>query len=163
MIQKKVAMLGYFGVGKTSLVRQFVSSLFDDKYLATIGVKVDKKVVEAAGEQVQLMLWDIAGAEERFSVPLSFVRGSSGILLVVDGTRPDTLERALELEGRVREELGRLPLVVALNKADLTDAWRLDPSQIARLEPLGGPILRSSARTGEGVEEAFLALAEQLV
>lgn len=163
MIQKKVAMLGYFGVGKTSLVRQFVSSLFDDRYLSTIGVKVDKKVVEARGEQVQLMLWDIAGAEERFSVPLSFVRGSSGVFLVVDGTRPDTLDRALELEHRVRAELGRLPLVVALNKADLTDAWQLDPTRLARLDPLGCPVLRSSAKTGEGVEESFRALAEQLV
>jgi hypothetical protein len=163
MIQKKVAMLGYFGVGKTSLVRRFVSSLFDDRYLATIGVKVDKKVVEASGEQVQLMLWDIAGAEERFSVPMSFVRGSSGILLVVDGTRPESLDRALELEQRVEGELGRLPLVVALNKADLADAWQLGPDQLGRLAPLGCPVLRSSAKTGEGVEEAFLALAQQLV
>ena len=163
MIQKKVAMLGYFGVGKTSLVRQFVSSLFDDRYLATIGVKVDKKVLEARGEQIQLMLWDIAGAEERFSVPMSFVRGSSGILLVVDGTRPESLDRALEMIHGVEEELGRLPLVVALNKADLTEAWQLDPARLARLEPLGCPVLRSSAKTGEGVEEAFRSLAEQLV
>lgn len=163
MIQKKVAMLGYFGVGKTSLVRQFVSSLFDDRYLSTIGVKVDKKVVEAKGQQVQLMLWDIAGAEERFTVPLSFVRGSSGILLVVDGTRAETLDRALDLLSRVEGEMGRLPLVVAINKVDLTDAWQLDSVRIARLEPLGCPVMRSSARTGEGVEEAFQALAEQLV
>jgi Cdc6-like AAA superfamily ATPase len=41
VIQKKVALLGAPGVGKTSLVRRFVDSLFDDKYLTTIGVKVD--------------------------------------------------------------------------------------------------------------------------
>ncbi len=45
MIQKKVALLGAPVVGKTSLVRRFVDSLFDEKYLTTIGVKVDKKPV----------------------------------------------------------------------------------------------------------------------
>ena len=45
MIQKKVCMLGTFAVGKTSLVSRFVKSLFSDKYLSSVGVKVDKKVV----------------------------------------------------------------------------------------------------------------------
>jgi len=159
-IQKKVAMLGYYGVGKTSLVRRFVSSIFEDKYLTTIGVKVDKKVVALAGREVRLMLWDIAGAEDRFSVPMSFVRGSSGYLLVVDGTRAESLDRGLELVEQVEAELGRLPYVVALNKADLVDAWQLDAARLARLDCLGRPVLRSSAKTGEGVEEAFRALAE---
>ncbi len=162
-MQKKVALLGYQGVGKTSLVRRFVSSLFDDRYLTTIGVKVDKKVVAVEGLEVQLMLWDIAGSEARFAVPMSFVRGSAGVLLVVDGTDPGTLDRALDLAEQVRVEVGPLPLVVALNKVDLVDAWRLDAAQVARLEPLACPVIRSSARTGEGVEEAFLALAARLV
>jgi small GTP-binding protein len=162
MIQKKIAMLGYQGVGKTSLVRRFVSSIFDDRYLTTIGVKVDKKVVALPGREVQLMLWDIAGSEDRFSVPMSFVRGAAGYLLVVDGTRAETLDRALELVEQVTTEVGPLPLVVALNKSDLIDAWQLDAAQLARLEPLGCPVLRSSAKTGLGVEEAFTALATRL-
>ena len=63
MIAKKVAMLGMWGVGKTSLVQQFVHSLYDEKYHTTLGVKVDKKVVDLDdGTTVNLMLWDIAGA-----------------------------------------------------------------------------------------------------
>ena len=158
-IQKKVAMLGFHGVGKTSLVRRFVSSIFDEKYLTTIGVKVDKKMVPLEGREVQLMLWDIAGAEDRFSVPMSFVRGSAGYLLVVDGTRAETLDRGLELVEQVEAELGRLPFVVALNKADLVDAWQLDDGGLARLTSSQCPVFRSSAKSGEGVEEAFHALA----
>ncbi len=158
-IQKKVTMLGFHGVGKTSLVRRFVSSIFDEKYLTTIGVKVDKKVVSLAGQEVQLMLWDIAGAEDRFSVPMSFVRGASGYLLVVDGTRADTFERGLELVEQVNAEVGHLPFVVALNKADLVEAWQLEDDELARLAGYQCPVFRSSAKTGEGVEEAFHALA----
>ena len=62
MIGKKVAMLGMWGVGKTSLVQQFVNSIYDEKYLSTLGVKVDKKIVHFSDTDVNMMLWDIAGA-----------------------------------------------------------------------------------------------------
>jgi len=163
VIQKKIAMLGSYAVGKTSLVRQFVSSIFDDKYHTTIGVKVDKKSLSVAGEEILLMLWDIAGAEDHFSVPMSFIRGSSGCLLVIDGTRRKTLDRGLDLVEQVSNELGRLPLVIALNKTDLEDQWQLEESDTERLEALGCPVLKSSAKTGEGVENAFAQLAGQLL
>jgi small GTP-binding protein len=163
VLQKKVSMLGSYAVGKTSLVRQFVSSIFDEKYHTTIGVKVDKKVVSVEGQDLQLMLWDIAGAEDDFSIPTSFIRGSAAYLLVIDGTRAETLDRALDLAHMVHEELGAIPMAVALNKADLVDEWCLDESMIARLDSLCCPVFRSSAKTGEGVEEAFQALASQLV
>ena len=46
MLQKKICMLGGFGVGKTSLVSRFVTSIFSDNYLTTIGVKIDKKSID---------------------------------------------------------------------------------------------------------------------
>ena len=67
MIQKKVAMLGMYAVGKTSLVKQFISSLFDERYHTTIGVKVDKKMLTIRDQEVMLLLWDIAGAEDHFT------------------------------------------------------------------------------------------------
>jgi small GTP-binding protein len=87
MLKKKICMLGYYGVGKTSLVSQFVNHLFADKYQTTVGVKIDKKVVELKGRQVTLMLWDVAGEEDDAPVKLSHVREASGYLLVVDGRR----------------------------------------------------------------------------
>jgi GTPase SAR1 family protein len=61
MVKKKICMLGYYGVGKTSLVSQFVNHLFADKYQTTVGVKIDKKLVACEGGEVILMLWDVAG------------------------------------------------------------------------------------------------------
>ena len=163
MIQKKIALLGASGVGKTSLVRQFVESVFDDKYLTTIGVKVDKKQVQVGGQDLRLMLWDIAGAEEHFTVPSSYVRGSSGYLLVVDGTRPETLAGGLDLSEQVRRDVGPLPFVLVLNKIDLTDAWRMQDADLGPLRNRGCPIIRTSAKTGAGVEQAFLQLAGTLI
>ncbi len=163
MIQKKIAMLGMYAVGKTSLVKRFISSIFDEKYHTTIGVKIDKKVVKVKDQDVMLMLWDVAGAEDHFTVPNSFIRGSAGYLLVIDGTRVESLDRGLDLVAQVESNLGKIPFIAILNKADLVDRWQLKDEHILSLTALGCPVIRSSALTGEGVEEAFNALAAQLV
>lgn len=163
VIQKKIALLGAPGVGKTSLVRQFVQSVFDEKYLTTLGVKVDKKLVAVGEQDLMLMLWDVGGAEERFAIPTSYIRNSAGYVLVVDGTRPDTLERGLEIVEQVDGEIARLPFVLALNKVDLTEDWRLQEADLGAVQARACPILRTSAKTGAGVEEAFLQLAKLIV
>ena len=101
MIEKKICMLGASGVGKTSLVSRFVSSIFSDKYLTTVGVKVDKKVVAVDDTQVTLLLWDIYGQDEFQTVKPAYLRGASGYLLVADGTRAgDARNRAGAPEDR---------------------------------------------------------------
>lgn len=65
-LKKKICMLGTHGVGKTSLVRHFVHSIFDDHYLSTIGVKIDRKTVQLDEVEVTMVLWDIAGEEDFF-------------------------------------------------------------------------------------------------
>jgi small GTP-binding protein len=163
MIQKKVCMLGAYRVGKTSLVRRFVASLFDEKYHATLGVKIDKKSLKVGEQDVQLMLWDVAGAEDHFTVPSSYMRGAHGCLLVIDGTRPDTLDRAIDLAEQMTRDVRRVPTVAVLNKSDLADDWKLDDAALAKLAPLNCPVLRGSAKTGAGVEEAFTSLARQML
>lgn len=107
MIQKKLCMLGAFAVGKTSLVRRFVQSLFTDKYLTTVGVKIDKKQVVCADKEVALLLWDLYGEDEFQRVQTSYLRGASGLLLVADGTRSATVDKAIELRDRAASALGR--------------------------------------------------------
>jgi small GTP-binding protein len=161
-VSRKVAMLGMWGVGKTSLVRQFVSSIYDEAYHSTIGVKVDKKVVESGNRQVTLVLWDIAGAEDERAVPLHYLGGAAGYLLVMDGTRRESLEVALDLVASVERGIGDLPFIPVVNKSDLD--WELSDGEIesafadCEFEPL-----HTSAKTGENVELAFTRLAARLV
>src|SRR6202007_355940 len=100
-LQKKLCMLGRFSVGKTSLVKRFVSSVFSDAYLTTVGVKIDKKTVDLGERAVNLILWDVAGEDDVSTVRMSYLRGSAGYVLVADGTRLSTLEVALSLRARV--------------------------------------------------------------
>ena len=163
MLQKKVCMLGTFSVGKTSLVRRFVESIFSEAYQTTIGVKVDKKVVRVDGQDVTLVLWDIYGEDIFQKLQISYLRGMSGYLLVVDGTRRPTLDDALALSNRVNETMGKIPAVLVLNKSDLKDQWEIEPEREAKLAESGWSIFRSSAKTGEHVEDVFSALARAML
>jgi small GTP-binding protein len=162
MIQKKVCMLGGFAVGKTSLVSRFVHSIFSDKYLTTIGVKIDKKAVSLLRGEMELILWDIYGEDEFQKVRMSYLQGASAYLLVADGTRPATLEVASSLQRAAELEIGKVPFVLALNKVDLADQWQVDEAALAQAGALGWKVVRTSAKTGEGVDEAFLILARAM-
>lgn len=163
MLQKKVCMLGSFSVGKTSLVRRFVDSIFDEKYHTTIGVKVDKKMVNVKGEDITLMLWDIYGEDAYQKMRMSYLRGMAGYLLVVDGTRRQTLADALALHDRIVQEIGKLPSVLVLNKDDLADQWEIEAAEEASLAENGRMVQRTSAKTGDAVEKAFLHLAQAIL
>jgi small GTP-binding protein len=163
MLQKKICMLGSFAVGKTSLVRRFVESIYSDVYQTTVGVKIDKKDVTVGDKLVTLVLWDLYGEDDYQKMRWSYLRGASGYLLVADGTRRATLEKAVALEQKAREEAGALPFVFVINKSDLLQDWELDDSLEAGLKARQWSILRSSAKTGESVEEAFSLLTRKML
>jgi small GTP-binding protein len=163
MIQKKVCLLGAFAVGKTSLVARFVSSMFSDTYQTTIGVKIDKKSLQIGDTAVNLLLWDMAGQDECHKLRPSYLRGASGYLLVVDGTRRATLDQVLILHESIMATIGNVPFVLVLNKADLVDAWELDQEAMAAVTARNWTVITTSAKTGQGVEEAFLKLTQSML
>jgi small GTP-binding protein len=157
MMQKKVCMVGLFATGKTSLVQRFVHSRFSERYLSTVGVKIDRKEVEVDGTPVTLLLWDLAGRDGFEDITPSYLRGSHGILYVADGTRRESWEQLGELRAIAREAAGDVPCVLAVNKADLTDQWALSRPEEDRLAA-EWDLVRTSAKSGDGVEEAFRRL-----
>lgn len=163
MIQKKVCMLGASAVGKTSLVARFVQGIFSDKYLTTVGVKIDKKPLDVGDTAVTLVLWDMQGEDRFQKVQMSYLRGANGYLLVADGTRRDTLDRAKALQRDAESVAGQVPFVLLLNKADLVDDWDLDDAALEDLRSSGWTLVRTSAKTGENVEATFEALASRML
>lgn len=163
MTRKKICMLGAFGVGKTSLVSRFVESTYSDAYLTTVGVKIDKKVVDVGGHPLTMMLWDLAGKSDYTKVQTSHLRGASAYILVVDGTRLGTFDVAVELQAIATNVTRGAPFVIAVNKFDVADTWEISLSQIRRLEDLGWRVLMTSAKTGYGVDEMFQYLGGRLL
>jgi small GTP-binding protein len=163
MLKKKICMLGSYGVGKTSLVGRFVHSMFADKYHTTVGVKIDKKVLTVGGEEVTLMLWDMAGEDDGAPVKLNQVKDASGYLLVADGTRGKTLDVARDIQQRVEKEIGARPFLLLVNKADLRETWEIPEAAWGELSGTGWTVLETSAKSGVHVEEAFLTLSTRIL
>jgi small GTP-binding protein len=163
MLQKKICMVGAFATGKTSLVARFVTSIFSEQYQTTVGVKIDKKTVNVDGRELNLILWDLHGEDEFQKLRMSYLRGSSGYLLVVDGTRHTTFDKACELQKRVADTLGKVPFILVMNKFDLTEEWEIDVNEINELIAQGWIVIKTSAKTGMGVEEIFQTLAKKML
>ncbi|MEP0751224.1 GTP-binding protein [Trichocoleus sp. Lan] len=156
-------MVGAFATGKTSLVSRFVKSIYSDTYQTTVGVKIDKKSLNIGGKELNLILWDLYGEDEFQKVRMSYLRGSSGYFLVADGTRRTTLDKAFTLQKRVEDTIGTLPFILVLNKWDLTEEWDIDDTAMDEIVERGWLVVKSSAKTGLGVEEAFLTLAKKMI
>lgn len=163
MIQKKICLLGSFSVGKTSLIQRYVNSMFSEKYLTTVGVKIDKKEIMLGDEHLNLMIWDIAGEDAFSSIRPAHLRGLSGYVIVIDGTRQQSFDVAMSVHQMVQKNMGELPVVFALNKSDLKDQWILGRDHVRELVKLGYPVLETSAKEDRGVEEMFMGLARQLL
>ncbi len=162
MIQKKVCMVGLFGTGKTSLVQRFVHSLFSERYLSTVGVKIDRKPMEMDGAALTLVLWDLAGRDGHGDITTSYLRGTHAVLYVADGTRRETCDQLPELRALVREAAGEVPEVLALNKSDLKESWALAQGDEQALAG-AWDVVRTSAKTGDGVEEAFQRISRAML
>ena len=156
-------MLGLHAVGKTSLVGQYVNSIFSDKYLSTIGVKISKKSVNIDGTDMSLVLWDMEGKDDYTEINMLYLRGAMGFLVVADLTRLETYKAALKIRQIVLDVLGReVPNILLLNKSDL-DEWEVTDEHVEKASASGIKILRTSAKTGTAVKEAFEALAREML
>jgi len=160
---RKLCMLGDFAVGKTSLARRFVEQRFSDRYLTTVGVKIDTKTVELDdGRPMKLLIWDIAGSEQLDRLRRSYIRGLHGYLLVCDSTRLPTLTSAKSAYQWIESELGSLPCCLLVNKTDLIDQREIDQKHIEQAFGNRIQVLRTSAKSGAHVDQAFRSLAHQM-
>jgi small GTP-binding protein len=156
----KVVMIGDFGVGKTSLVQRFINNSFSEEYLSTIGVSIAKKTTEHS----TIMLWDIEGHTEFKPIFKQYLLGAKGFILVGDMTRIDTikaLQHHIELcHGIVPD----VPIVIALNKADIENIENAEVlQQVEKISSHIVKVLKTSAKSGEHVEELFHALDKAVI
>ena len=163
MLSKKVCMLGAYAVGKTALVQRYVHSIFADRYLSTVGVKISKKVFSLRNHEVVLVLWDLEGKDDYVDVKINYLRGSMGFFVVADGTRKETLDVALSLRTLALDLIGPVPHALLVNKVDLLPSWEVTDAHLRFVEEQGIQVFNTSAKLGLAVNEAFTSLAEAML
>ena len=159
---RKICLIGDGAVGKTSLVRRYVLDVFGDDYISTFGAKVSKKVVTLGDVELTIMIWDILGQKSGASMHSAYFSGANGAFLVCDSTRPDTLEGLNSWYLEFSKVAGKVPIIPLANKCDM--ASRVTEESLRSVSAIiGKDFRRTSAKTGDGVEEAFLQLGKLMV
>ncbi|MEM4262492.1 MAG: Rab family GTPase [Thermoplasmata archaeon] len=167
----KICLIGDLGVGKTSLIRRYVLDQFDDKYIATIGTKVTKKDITVVNpnsqrpERISMMIWDIMGQPSfREILRESYFFGAQGALAVCDVTDKDTFGELRYWIKAMTATAGPVPTLVIGNKIDLKENVEITFSELRSFaDGMGSIAMLTSAKTGENVEKAFLALVERIL
>ncbi len=170
-VSSKICLIGDGGVGKTSLIGRYVYDIYDDKYLATIGTKVSRKVIllnypdKDIQVKINAMIWDIMGQRAfRSLLHEAYFYGAKGIIGVCNLTDEETLASLNEWIESAKKVVGEIPIVLLANKSDLKDEIKLSESELkTTATSLNAQYLYTSAKTGENVVNAFLTLGREIV
>lgn len=165
LVTSKICVVGDFAVGKTSVVERFVHNQFSDRYLTTVGVKVDTKEInlEDLGIEHKLVIWDVAGSDRFGEREFAYLRGAGGYIFVADGTRPATLRAVRNLRQQITDKYGPAPCVLLVNKKDLRTEWDVSDARLEELVADYGNVYTTSAKTGDDVENAMQALSRLII
>ena len=161
----KVIVIGEAGVGKTSLVKRFVSGHFTRDYRASIGANLFIKELKLNSDKiVSIQIWDIAGQERWKKMRHLYYRGAHGALVVGDLTRENTFEQLKEFWNQdLYKYCEEIPKILVVNKVDLDSIIsNNDIEKLAQAINVKATIF-TSAKNGQNVEKAFYQIAEAVV
>lgn len=160
IISKKIILIGAFSVGKTSLIAKFVYQKFSSVYKTTLGVRIDKKLIEINPQtRINLLIWDLGGETEIQRVPFSYYLGTQGIIYVFDTTRTHYFQNLVDDINFLKEKIPNAPLIIVGNKIDLIENTNF-PTFLEQL-PIT-PNFFTSALSGLNVDEMFHHLAKNI-
>jgi len=161
----KVIILGDSGVGKTSLMNQYVNKKFSAQYKATIGADFLTKEVTVDDRLVTMQIWDTAGQERFQSLGVAFYRGADSCVLVFDVIQPKTFDNLDSWRDEFLIQAGprdpdNFPFVVLGNKVDIDARAVPQKRALAWCQAKGNiPYFETSAKEAINVEQAFQVIA----
>ncbi|MCK4478968.1 MAG: GTP-binding protein [Candidatus Lokiarchaeota archaeon] len=164
----KVTVIGDGAVGKTSLIKKFTKGNFQEEYIQTIGAQFSKYIEDIKEDRCKLFFWDIAGQDTFHFLRPAFYKASVAAIIVysledIDSGK-ESLKHVPKWHSEITKFCGDIPIVLFGNKVDLVDEKELTDEKISKLREkkdfLG--YYRTSAKTGQGVHEAFQAIIKEL-
>ena len=164
----KIVVIGDGGTGKTSLIKKFTHGTFEKDYIKTIGAQFTKLEQEINGDKIGLIFWDIAGQNSYDFLNPLFYRESRACIIVFsleeNELGSESFKNIESWYNELRMRCGNIPVVIFANKVDLIEESDLDTSKLQmivnKLNMFSCYI--TSAKTGQGVSEAFKIIIEEL-
>ncbi len=163
-LTNKIVLIGDARVGKTSLVRRFVSNMFDPSYKITLGTTIMKKEVDYLTYNVTLAIWDIGGQEVFRQIRSKYFFGSKGALAVCDTTNTESFKNLPSWVESFKKEVGDKPIIFLANKCDLKNQQVTEDDMKKLVKDLSKTeFLFTSAKDGTNTEKAFLNLTRLMI
>ena len=164
----KISIIGDGGVGKTSLIKKYTQGTFETDYVKTIGAQFSRYDKEINSDIVKLIFWDIAGQDDfNFLHPLFFQESKACIIvfsLEENDLGKDSFTHIQNWYDELIKYCGEIPVVLFANKVDLIKNESIYEDKIQdtveQYNFLGYYL--TSAKTGEGVTDAFNILIDKL-
>lgn len=159
ILSKKIVVLGHFGVGKSSIIRKFVTNEFSSDYKVTIGVHTLKKEISINNEDsVSLIIWDLEGTDRIDLINEAYLLGAHCFIYVFDVTRNRTYSGLEDIINKLKTKYPSSLVKTVGNKIDLLDKTekKLEENTFSKISYL------SSAKTGENIELMFQDIAKAL-
>ena len=160
----KLLLIGESNVGKTSIILRYTENKFDPSGISTCGVDVKCKYVSLNKTKIRLDIWDTAGEERFRGLAKNYFRGANGFILVYDITNKNSFDKLRGWMNDAKEKIeSDYKMLVVGNKKDCRNR-KVD---LDILEDFGKknnvPFMEVSAKTGEGINQIFIKMVEELL
>lgn len=165
----KVCIVGDGGVGKTTILHQYVDGKFVEDTMMTIGTNFFIKGIALKDYKVfvRLQIWDLGGQGHFAAVRPSFYTGAKGLIYVFDLTRKITFGNLLDWKTEICSSIpGDIPCILIGNKSDLIE----DNNNIMTSDEISemkdklhfSSYFETSAKENMGIHNAFVDLTKLL-
>lgn len=164
----KITVIGDGGVGKTSLIKKYTEGTFEEDYVSTIGAQFSFYDEKIDGDECKLYFWDIAGQEEFEFLRSDFYEDSKAAIIVYsleENDRGKGSHKHIDYWYKdLKKSCGDIPIIIFSNKVDLINENKLDDTYIQNFikEKNIIGVYRTSAKTNQGVTEAFQKIIREL-
>ena len=164
----KILIIGDSSVGKTCLIQRYANGIFKEDYIMTVGLDFHTKQEMINNLTVSIKLWDTAGQERFKALTPSFFRNAEGVVLAYDVTNSVSFDNLKFWINSIKTNLFDknifIPIIIIGNKIDLEDMRDISKDIANKFAKENNfKYFETSAKTGEGVDEAFRDLVNQIL
>ena len=161
----KLVLIGESGVGKTSIITQFVDEKFVSDKQSTIGGTFNSKLVKCGnGKNLKLEIWDTAGQERYRSVTKLFYKDANAAILVYDITNKNSFDQLQKYWAEQVKESSPKNIIIAIaaNKCDLFDKEVVDEKTAREFaKNIGAIFSLTSAKSTAGINDLFIQISKK--